>query len=461
MPQFPISDSTFYLATIVVLALCVFLFRVVGYDVRRLPQYVRRNAQWIALNTLMVTVAAFALMLAPPPPANIPCVEIHRVWGPLEMVVSCDSYEFVEAAVHPGRLSLTRSYRQTRPLWVTVASLLKFAEVPPYVRLLLPGWLPYVFLNFVLLIASLMLFRRLNEPVQWPASLAVAILGSFLLFNDVVKGFFWSAHTQMWNVLMPLISISLSLAFLRRPMRSWHFMAASGALLGIGLLGYGTLIICVPAAIVAIGLGLWINRERPPLLTLLGKVCLFTAAAAAPSLIWIKILVMTTGTYYHPEFEACREYVWMYDYWKGVDPQALQQGQQICGVIPQPSEFLGLFLRHLWNVLWPALGLLIIAPLVGVLAPHALKATIKERSLILVAAAITFVMCLGAFGLLGFYRNRLEFNIVVPAIVAASVILTGQLEHMTKKHAVVTLMLLVVAAAVCIMAALFLVGSYV
>jgi hypothetical protein len=458
MPPFPISDLAFYLATIAVLAFCVFLFRVVGYDFRRLPRYVLSNAKWIAGNVLLVTVAAFALMLAPAPPAGTPCVETYRVWGPLQMVVSCDSYEFVEGALHPGRLSMTRSYRQTRPLWVAIASLLTFAEFPPYVQLLIPGWLPYVFLNFILLVISLMLFRRLIEPAAWTTSLAVVLLGTLLIFNDVVKGFFWSAHTQMWNVLVPLISISVALAFLRRPTRSWQFMAASGALLGIGLLAYGTLIIAVAAAVAAIALAYWMARERPPLLITLAKVCLFTAAAAAPSLIWMRILTMTTGSYYHPEFEDCREFVWMYDYWRGGDPQALQH-QQLCGPVPRPGEIPGLFARHVWNVLWPVLGLVVL-PLAGVFSAR-FKESIRERSLILIAAAITFVICLGCFGLLGFYRNRLAFNVVVPVIVAASVILTSQIERMTKKHAVVTLLLLIVAAAACVMAALFRIGSYV
>jgi 4-amino-4-deoxy-L-arabinose transferase-like glycosyltransferase len=288
---------------------------------------------------------------------------------------------------------------------------------------------------------------------------AVAILGTFLVFNDVVKGFFWSAHTQMWNVLVPLISISVALAFLRRPARSWQFMAAAGALLGIGLLAYGTLIIAVAAAIAAIALADWMDRERPPLLITFSKVCLFTAAAAAPSLIWMRILTATTGSYYHPEFEDCREFVWMYDYWRGGDPQALQH-QQLCGAVPRPGEIPGLFARHVWNVLWPVLGLVVIAPLAGVFSAR-FKESIKERRLILIAAAITFVICLGCFGLLGFYRNRLAFNVVVPVIVAASVILTSEIERMTRKAAVVTLLLLIVAAATCVMAALFRIGAYV
>lgn len=496
MPEFfPISDAQFYLATVLVLALCVLLFWVVGYDPRRALSYLRRNAAWVALNALLVIVAAHALLLAPPPPADTPCVESHHVWGPLMMVLTCDSYEFVRTARHPGRLSMSGSVRQSRPLEILIASLLTLAEVPnpesrshraapeqnlaldgqndkpcenciqtilgyPYGVRLQPGWLPFVILNFFVLLVALMLFRRLNAPVTSAAVVAVAVLGVFLVFNSVVKGFFWSAHTQMWNVLMPLISISLSAAFLRHPARSWRFMIATGALLGIASLAYASLVVCAPVAIAAILLGFWINRERPPLLSLIGKICLFVGAFAAPSVIWINILLMRSGTYYHFEFQECRQFVWIYDYWRAGGATALEN-RLVCGQRLQTQSFLGEFFMHLWNGMWPALVLLAIALIVGVMSPARLKETLRARSAILGAAAITLVMCLGFFALMGFYRDRLEFNVVVPAFVIASVIVTGLLERVPRKQTIVTIVLLVVAAAGYIIAALVRVGSYV
>jgi hypothetical protein len=453
MPQFPISDAAFYLATPVVLALVVLLFWVVGYDPRRALDYLRRNARWIGLNAVLVIIAAHALMLSPPPPAGSPGVASHRVWGPLQMVVNFDSFEFVADARHPGRLSIPGSYRQTRPLGIMVASLLTLAERPPYVQLLQPGWLSFVILNFVLLLVALMLFRRLNAPASSVAAVAVAILGTYLTFNDVVKGFFWSAHTQMWNVLMPLISIALSLCFLRHPERSWRFMTATGALLGIGSLAYGNLLVCVATAIASIGIGFWIDRTRPQLLKLFGKLCLFLGVFAAPMMIWTSIIKRTTGSFYYAEADCCRMFVWIYDYWKAGGAIALENPAFGPRLQTQLS-FLGEFVMHLWHVLWPALILLAIALLVGVMSLPRLKATIKERSRTLTATVITLVMCLCFYLLMGFYRHRLEFNIVVPVIVMATVIFTGLLERMTRKETVVTMLLVVIAAGSCITSAL-------
>lgn len=471
---FPISDAHFYLATVAILALCVLLFWAVGYDPRRAGRYLRSNARAVVLNALLVVAAVHALMLAPPPPADAYCVENHRVWGPMVMVQTCDSYDFVRTARHPGRLSMPGSDRQSRPLEIMVASLLTLVEVPnpesrshsapaetfdpferkhdatpcqnclqsylgyPYGWPLQPGWLPYVIINFVLLLVSLMIFRRLNDPATVAAEAAVGLLGTFLIFNDVVKGFFWSAHTQMWNVLVPLISISLSLSLMRRPERDWRFMAAAGLLLGIGTLAYASLLICVPAAVAAIALGFRGRRERPRLPALFGKLCLFAAAYAAPTLIWIAVIKRKTGIFYSHEVEAFREYVWMLDSWRAGGAQALLRQTQV---------FVGQFLVNLWDVSWPVLVLLALALVAGALSPRRLRETIRQRSQILVASSVTLVLCLGFFALMGFYRNRLAFNAAVPLIVCASVIFTGLLERAPRRQAVVTVLL--VAAAAC------------
>lgn len=59
-----------------------------------------------------------------------------------------------------------------------------------------------------------------------------------------------------------------------------------------------------------------------------------------------------------------------------------------------------------------------------IMSPPRLKVTIRERSRTLGAAAITLVMCLSFFALVGFYRNRLAFNVLVPVVIV-SVTRTG------------------------------------
>jgi hypothetical protein len=459
MTRSTIGNAWFYLATLGIFALCVFFFRVVGYGPGKATRYLRRNVRWIALNALLIAAAAHLLMLAPSPPAGTYCVESRQVWGPLTMVVSCDSYQFAQLARDPGVLAEPGVFRQSRPLMVMAASWLTLAELP-YGRYLRPEWFSYVILNFVVLLVALMVFLHLNMPAGTAATVGTAALSTFLVFNDVVKGFFWSAHTQMWNVLMPLISIALARTLLQHPARSWRFMTATGALLGIGALAYASLVICVPAAIAAIALGFWIRGQSPPVSTVMGKIGLFVGAFALPSLVWVGIITIKNGAYQSAELQACRQFIWLYDYWVAGGPIALEDVQS-CGRRLRTEWFLGEFFMNLQAVGWPGLVLLGVALAVGVTSSTRLRATLWERSHTLTAGVITLTMCLGFFLLMGFYRNRLEFNIVVPVIVMMSVIISGFLERMPSEQAIATVLLVVVAAGGCVTSALVRLGPYV
>lgn len=452
------GNAWFYLATPGVFVLCVLLFRVVGYGPGAAVPYLRRNARWVALNALLIAAAVHALMLAPVPPDGTPCVDSRQVWGPMTMVVSCDSDVFAQMAREPQRLAIPGYFRQSRPLLIMAASSLTLAELP-YGRHLPAEWFSYVILNFVVLLVALMLFLHLNTPAGTAAIVGHVALSTFLVFNDVVKGFFWSAHTQMWNVLTPLIAIALARALLQRPERSWRFMAATGALVGIGMLAYASLMICVPAAIVAIALGFWMRGQSPPLPIVMGKVALFVGAFALPSLVWIGTLLIKNGEYYSAEVQGCRYFIWLYDYWVAGGPIALEDAY--CGSRLRTGWFLGEFFMHLQAVAWPGLVLFAVASAVAVTSPKQLKTILWERSHTLTAGVITLIMCLGFFLLMGFYRNRLEFNIVVPVIVMMSVIITGLLERMPSRQALGAVLLVAVAAGGCVTATLVLLGPYV
>lgn len=446
---FPISDVWFYWTTIGLIAVIAFLFHILGYDVRNAPAYVRRNGRWLGFNTLLLLVAAHLLLLAPAPPAGSHCVDIHHVGGPLRVVLSCDSYDFIRAARHPGWLSMPESYRQGRPIQTMVASLLTLIEAPspnsrahegsaefdaalsggqtkgqgflgyPY-GFRLHGWFAFVILNFVTLLVALMLFRSLIAPADNVAVALVAVLGVFIAFSDVVKGFFWSAHTQMWNVLMPLIAIALSNVFLKRPAPTWSFMAASGSLLGIGILTYASFIVCVAVVFVSMAAGFWMNRQRPNWPALFGKVTLFLSALAAPSLIWVGTIKKVTGSFAAPEVRDFRQFVWIIDSWKEGGAPALQR---------KAGLFFSEFGVHVWNELWPVLILFLIVLLFGLISREQLTTIVRGRSRLLIAAVITLLMCLPFFALMGFYRDRLAFNVAVPVFVIASVLLTGLLEN--------------------------------
>jgi hypothetical protein len=185
---------------------------------------------------------------------------------------------------------------------------------------------------------------------------------------------------------------------------------------------------------------------------LLGKICCFLAAFAAPLVLWVQIIMMTTGSFYNAEIEDCQMFSWILDAWRAGGAGTL---------ITKAQPFLAEFFMHLWTVVWPALLLLAIVLLVGYKSLPRLRETIKERSHSLIASLITMVVCFAFFGLMGFYRDRLEFNVVVPIIVIAGIILSGLLERMPRRQVVVTLFLVAAVALGYIVTALVRVGPYV
>ena len=442
------TNTQFYWAIAIIITCCLALFWIVGYEIQRAPRYLFGNARWIITNALLILAAVHAILLAPPPPPATHCAETLHVSGPLYMVLSCDSKKFVSAAREPRLLLTYRWWNQARPLAPMAASLLTLAESadPDKQRSILgrpygvpsqPGWLPYVVFNFVLLLVALMLFKRFNAPGTITSSVATITLSTFLVVNDVVKGFFWSAHTQMWNVLMPLICIALSYSFLRQPVRSWGFMIALGLLLGIGFLVYGSLIVCTIAVIVAVAVGLRLNRDATSRGSLVVKLLLFLVAFAAPALVWITIVNRTVGFFFSPEAEIFRQFVWVWDGW-------LEGG--VGGIRRYAQTFFLQFTFHFANVLWPALILLAIVLVIAKIYPAQIRETIQVQSLTLGAAGITLGVCLIFFGLMGFYRNRLEFNIVAPVLVIASVLISGVVDRLPRKQSLLTMTVVILAA---------------
>ena len=83
---------------------------------------------------------------------------------------------------------------------------------------------------------------------------------------------------------------------------------------------------------------------------------------------------------------------------------------------------------------------------VGLASPARLREVVCARRSILIACLITSALCLVFFAALGFYRNRLAFNVVIPILVGASVIATGLLERQPRGLAITMLLLLAIGA---------------
>src|SRR6185295_10933867 len=136
----------------------------------------RSRLREILVAGLLVTIAVVLFLFQPlPEPSELQyCGTPTQVWGPLNVFVNCDSGEFLLLAKHPSLL-LTPAHRtrQNRPLYAalgwTLARPLRALGAEPVGRTgrlygdYLPEYGAFLLLNWVLLVASVVLFTRLLD----------------------------------------------------------------------------------------------------------------------------------------------------------------------------------------------------------------------------------------------------------------------------------------------------------
>jgi hypothetical protein len=439
------------------------LFRVAGVDlprVRALWRLLWVKALVYAGTIIVIVHLFFVAPLLPDSQQQARCVENVHLTSWLGYAASCDSNEFIFDARNPGTLSVAKSFRQSRPLQITVAALMERVEKRvveptvgrPYNFPLSPGWFPYVVLNFVLLLAALLLFDQLVLPGRRRLELAVGALVVLLCASDVVKGFFWSAHTQMWNVLLPLISIQVCAGVLVRPDRSVVWIGAVSMLAGIGALAYGSLIIVPPALLIALAIAMRRRGFQAALWPWIRAAVVAIVSLALPTLVWYGILKHTTGSVFNSETTDFREYVWITD--------ALKHGG-VSRLIQQTGHMLRLFIHHVADEMWPAMAM--VTALLAIAARYRirLRELVSGYEPVLAGIAITLVVSLPFFGLQGFYRDRLAFNLVVPLVVLAGILAVRLRERLRRPAGNLALAVPALTAVGVLLGALLKVGPYV
>src|SRR5215467_11683720 len=206
--------------------------------------------------------------------AGYNCVGSVHLAGPFGFELNCDSPEFMWLARDPAGLVNHVNSRQSRPGLILLAALIQTPlslimppEGPPtpvyqglYDPLRVaqtfiddrPAYFAYLILNFTILFASFHFLRLTIERGQPTRSSAGAIIvaatGLLVVANDVTKAFFWSPHTQMLNILVPVFAV----ARIERP-----FALAMGALVGLGMTAYPVFVVIPACVLLPAIVGLW------------------------------------------------------------------------------------------------------------------------------------------------------------------------------------------------------------
>lgn len=162
-------------------------------------------------------LAAHAILVSPLE-STLACATQVRLAGGLGYARNCDSAEFVRDAKTPSRLLTPRNIRQSRPLEIFIATGVartvgRVVFATPLARLyglVSREYVAYALLNLAIATGAIALLLRLVPFRQVPvAAVATAV---WMAFDDVLKAFFWTPHSQLFNLLVPLVATAVTRA---------------------------------------------------------------------------------------------------------------------------------------------------------------------------------------------------------------------------------------------------------
>jgi hypothetical protein len=390
----------------------------------------RRECGLAVVYLALLLVVAGAFLFSPRPTNERYCGERVDVGGRVSFLFHCDSEEFMRVAIHPSRLLQARSTRQSRPVvpllavpltYLILLPVQKLHLAPPSVRTAIArhttslnqnqavsSYTAYIALNAAIVVIGLLMF---NALVSGPRSLVLAA-AVLLLADDFVKTFFWTPHTEMLNLVVPLGGILVSRSLLREPARDVRFFALLGALIGLLTLAYGSFLIWAPIAVTSLALRRqWSGIGR--------RVIVLVVAMLVPIVAWVATCLATAGSYYSPEVSDFRQFVWILD--------AIHQGNLAHAFTHNINRY-ALRLRQV--ALLPA-ALALGAAVAGLCAGIRWSTLGEQRRQTLVATGITTTFVVLFYGLQGYYQPRLAWTIVPPLVVVFGILMSAIAERST------------------------------
>jgi hypothetical protein len=355
------------------------------------------------------------------------CVSVTES-GPIRIHKNCDSEEFQYVAANPGLLLSQRRYRQSRPLyavigwtlsrpfhWIGLASMgrgivanaQQTYQKAPTPGAYLPEYAGLVLLNFIVLLASVILFLRLSASrgLFDPLTLFPLVL---IVVNSVTKAFFWTPHSQMLNVLIPVASLALYRWMLVRERDITSVESVTlGLLIGVGALAYGAFAVMAAGAALCVA----IRRGGTTLVSRIVKAALLVGAFFVPAAGWILFVRLSSGTFYSLEINLNRDFVWIIDLIRSGN------GSRIFWTLLLITEAYGETLRYVWAV--PVIAVALLSALLAVRG--SLNESLSRNKAMVESIAFYLAPAFLFFWMLGLYYSRLSWSLVPPLAVLIAI----------------------------------------
>src|ERR1700704_5699211 len=234
---------------------------------------------------------SLGLLIGPRVPdadAGANCIGNVELPGPFGFALNCDSPEFLWLARDPSGLLFHVNSRQSRPGMILLAALVQAplslvlpADGPPtpvyqglYDPIAVsrsftrdrPAYFAYLLLNFGILLASFQALRlaieRWHRVRTGAAAIILVATGLLLVANDVTKAFVWSPHTQMFNILVPVLAVLATQRAFADGRIARNFALGMGLLSGIGMTIYPVFVVIPACLLLPAIIGLWRGKTR-------------------------------------------------------------------------------------------------------------------------------------------------------------------------------------------------------
>jgi len=373
----------------------------------------RRPLFWV-LTALGIALLNLPALLRPDPPADA-CGQAVPIVGPLVRFQNCDAHVFNLIAMDWSRLfSVEGETRLGRPAYlaagwlmdrllyvVTFGNVDPSSAAPPTYTAAETG---YILLNIVLLTLAVLLAWRFalrgsgrdageaTTVTVWRTAWGpLILLGVLVAVNPVTKAFLWTAHTQMFTILVPAIALlATSWAVSRTPSSTRVFVG--GVLIGVGILAYAAMaVVTIAVAVGFLTRRLWTRA----LAIVIGTITL--------PILWVVTVTLVRGSYYSVETEKFRQFVWIGD--------ALAENALASSIRGNIDALLRTF-----NDGQTILALLIIAT-IAVSFGFVLRMTGAPPDVSTQPRALAFIITLAAQSaflfLMGFYQTRLTWGVII------------------------------------------------
>lgn len=284
---------------------------------------------FLSLVFVILSLQAFSLVrdYSTPPP----CTRVVNVTENFKVLINCDSALFMKDADQPTRLFTGQSGYQDRPLNAITAHVIsRFISTLGITdqQLTVTGnsgssytystniYIAYILINVLVLILTISLLFKVYIQFKPEISLSnlnesnVIALNLLLLvgLNEITKTFFWTPHSQLFNLLFPALSIYLlSKVYKTRSIKDYAVKVISIVILTF----------FYPLFLILILILLLYKNIKLPFKV----VASFFAAISYFS--YPRVIELLGGKYRNPAIDEFRQFYWPFDILVGRESSSL------------------------------------------------------------------------------------------------------------------------------------------